>query len=407
MKFIKAILLLCFCVICAGCSQTAKNVSLKEQTKENLTIYTTVYPLQYVVEEIGGDTVTVKSVYPPGADGHTYEPTTKEMTRFAESDAFIYIGEGMEGFSDSIANALGRQSVELIAIGEYTQLFQKYGHDHDDHSHEEHENEHAITINGLSAHYHSGDTIELIADYEKTSEQTHLQWSILEPGANDWELIEEQTTDHYVGEATINQLQVKVALYNDAQEVIAESTPVTVVIDNHEENDPHIWTDPLRVIKVAEIIKDELITLNPNKKELYTQNFEKLKIQLTELDEKYTQLLEKKERKYIIVPHASFGFWEERYGIKQIPISGFTSMDEPSQKQLTEIIKTIEKYELDYVLYEQNNKNRLSTVIQEQVGAKDLMIHNLEVRTEEDIEENRNYMDLMEYNLDILDQVTK
>ena len=48
-----------------------------------------------------------------------------------------------------------------------------------------------------------------------------------------------------------------------------------------------------------------------------------------------------------------------------------------------------------------------SKVIQDEIGAEALTIHNLEVRTEEDIENERDYISLMEDNLEILDQVTK
>src|SRR5690625_3642792 len=133
MKFFKTLIILFIIgIMLIGCSSTNEDSLNAEDSNGNLTIYTTVYPLQYIVEEIGGETVTAHSVYPPGADGHTYEPTSKEMTEFAKSDAFIYIGEGMEGFAESISGALGSQDVALIEIGKYEELFQKVGHSHDD-----------------------------------------------------------------------------------------------------------------------------------------------------------------------------------------------------------------------------------------------------------------------------------
>ena len=43
---------------------------------------------------------------PPGADAHTFEPTTKQMMYIAEADAFIYNGLGMEPFAEKMAEAL-------------------------------------------------------------------------------------------------------------------------------------------------------------------------------------------------------------------------------------------------------------------------------------------------------------
>lgn len=161
------------------------------------------------------------------------------------------------------------------------------------------------------------------------------------------------------------------------------------------------------MIEISRIIKDELIALNPDAEADYNANFEALEAELLALDKEFSELLATKENKYIMVPHAAYGYWEERYGVKQIAISGLSTSQEPSQKQLTEVISQAEEHNLDYILYEQNSPNRLSEVIQEQIGAEDLTIHNLSVLTDEDIKNKEDYISLMRYNLEILDQVTK
>ncbi len=161
------------------------------------------------------------------------------------------------------------------------------------------------------------------------------------------------------------------------------------------------------MIEISRIIKDEMIALNPDAKADYNANYDALEAELLALDEEFSELLEMKENKHIIVPHAAYGYWEERYGIEQIAISGLSSSQEPSQKQLTEVIDKAEEHNLDYILYEQNSPNRLSEVIQEQIGAEALTIHNLSVLTDEDINNHEDYISLMKYNLEILDQVTK
>src|SRR5699024_11397532 len=50
-------------------------------------------PLEYIASEIGGEHVHVETIYPPGVDAHTYEPTSKEITSLAKADAFIYLGD--------------------------------------------------------------------------------------------------------------------------------------------------------------------------------------------------------------------------------------------------------------------------------------------------------------------------
>ncbi|SFA90298.1 zinc transport system substrate-binding protein [Lentibacillus halodurans] len=321
------ILLLISLFIVAGCATT------KSETNNgaDLTIYTSIYPIQYAVERIGGDSVDAESVYPPGVDAHTYEPSSKEMASIAEGDAFIYLGAGMEGFAETAAQALDSQDAALVEIGANEELFHMDTNDHDTHDH------------GDGDHH----------DEEYTHEQ------------------EENETHH------------------------------------HHDHNPHIWLDPERMMDMASIIKDKLIELNPESSEQYTKNFNVLKDDLLALDQQFQETLESKENKKILVSHAAYGYWEERYGIEQIAISGLSSSDEPSQKELTNIIDQAEEHNLDYVLFEQNSSDRISEIIQDQVGAQSLQIHNLSVLTEGDIENGEDYLSLMKHNLDILDQATE
>ncbi|MFD1362543.1 metal ABC transporter solute-binding protein, Zn/Mn family [Lentibacillus salinarum] len=316
------ILLLIAGIFTVGCTQT----KTETDTNTDLTIYTSIYPIQYAVEQIGGDSVDVESVYPPGVDAHTYEPSSKEMTAIAEGDTFIYLGAGMEGFAETAAQALDSQDTALIEIGADEALF------HED----------------TGAH-NSGN--------------------------------EEKHEEHHHGQA--------------------ESEA------HHHDQNPHIWLDPERMIDMASTIKDELIALNPESSEQYTENFNALKDDLLALDHQFRETLESKENKKILVSHAAYGYWEERYDIEQIAVSGLSSNHEPSQKELTTIMDQAEEHNLDYILFEQNSSDRVSEIIQDQIGAKSLQIHNLSVLTEADIKNGEDYLSLMKHNLEVLDQATE
>lgn len=520
MKYIQVITaLLLFCVFIVGCSATEE--TSKSNADSELTIYTSVYPIKFAVEQIAGKTATVKTVFPPGTDAHTYEPTSKDIIAIAESDAFFYVGSGMEGFSSSIAEALEPHDVALIEMGQYEELFHSspihvehhvhgeealetvnieitglsehyhtgdsinlttriaedihydhlhwftmnpdaedwveidgqtsnsleseakvngqqikavlYGEDHnvvaetkpvtiriDDHEGDHHhgEDSHAhegqsktgvnIEIEGLSNHYHTGDSIKLTANIDETQSYDHLHWFTLDPDEKEWIVMDGQNSNHYESEAEVDGQQIKAVFYDNNHDVVAESSPVTINIDNHDgDHNPHIWTDPIRMIQVAEIVKDQLTEMNPSEEEFYNKNFIALKEKLTDLDSKFTEVLSTKENKAIIVSHAAFGYWEDRYGITQIAINGLSTSDEPSQKQLTDIINQSKEHDLKFVLLEQNSSNRLAEIIQKEIGATPLTLHNLEVLTQNDLDNGKNYFSLMEQNLKVLDQATK
>lgn len=369
--------------------------SMKEESDDNnLKIYTSVYPLEYLVSEIGGDTVDTESIIPPGADGHSYEPTSKDMIKYADGDALVYVGEGMEAFSSDIASSLENENVELIKIGKYNNLFKG--------KHEEYEGfddeSDKDVIEGLSDHYHTGESLNLeISD----SDITNVKWAINSDNEDQFEDAGEGFT--FTQEVGENSFSVRAEAYKGDELVYTDYADI--VVDNHDDFDPHIWIDPMKMIEVGEILKDDLIALNPEEENLYDENFENLSEKLKELDKEFTETLKNKKNAQIIVPHAAFGYWE-RYGVEQLPISGYSMSDEPSQKQLKELSETAKETNIEYVLFEQNSPGKISKIVQEEIGAKSGIIHNMEVLTKEDIENNEDYFSLMRKNLKTLNKIT-
>lgn len=171
---------------------------------------------------------------------------------------------------------------------------------------------------------------------------------------------------------------------------------------NHGDVDPHVWLDPAKSIMLAENIKNELIELKPEAKKDFEENFSKLKEQLIELDNSYKSAIAEAKKKEILVSHAAYGYWEDAYGLEQISVSGLSPTDEPSQKDLKEIIETAEKYDIKFVLFEQNVSGKIAEIIQKEIGAKALTLHNLEALTDEDIDQKEDYFSIMKKNLETL-----
>ncbi|MCM3322939.1 metal ABC transporter solute-binding protein, Zn/Mn family [Cytobacillus kochii] len=314
------ILLIPFIFIFAACSNsTASDKGTTQSSEEVLTVYTTVYPLQYFTERIGGDLVDVKTVYPPGSDEHTYEPSQKDMIKMADSDLFIYLGLGLEGFVDQAKDILSNEGVKMIAAGEHLAIENTEQHEHDDHEHE-HEHEHD----------HDGH--------------------------------------------------------------------------DHGDVDPHVWIDPVYGQQLAEEIKTQLITALPEHEEEFTANFDQLNEELNKLNDKFTSMVENADKNKFIVSHAAYGYWESRYGLEQISVAGLSTSSEPSQKQLQNIIQTANENTLDTIYFEQNVSSKLTEIVQSEIGAESLQLHNLAVLTEADINEGENYFTLMERNIDNLEK---
>lgn len=136
--FVSIVLVLTMMVSACG-SKEDKDV-VTEKGGDMLSVYTTVYPLQYFTKQIGGELVDVKSIYPAGADEHSFDPTQKDMMALSEADLFFYIGLGLEGFVENAQKTLKDQHVEMVATAESISEDQLGENDdaHENHQDEEH-----------------------------------------------------------------------------------------------------------------------------------------------------------------------------------------------------------------------------------------------------------------------------
>lgn len=66
------------------------------------------------------------------------------------------------------------------------------------------------------------------------------------------------------------------------------------------------------------------------------------------------------------------------------------------------MIETAEKHKIKYVIFEQNVTPKVAKVVQKELKAEALQIHNLSVLTEEDEANKENYFTLMERNIQTL-----
>ena len=64
----------------------------KSDNMEDIEIYTTNYPNEYIIERLYGDHAKVSNIYPDGVDASDYEFTNKQKRDFASKDLFIYTG---------------------------------------------------------------------------------------------------------------------------------------------------------------------------------------------------------------------------------------------------------------------------------------------------------------------------
>ncbi|MCM3742539.1 zinc ABC transporter substrate-binding protein [Sporosarcina luteola] len=139
------LLALIMILLIGACGNKKDKGKMDNGNDGKLTVFTTVYPLQYFTERIGGDFVNVTSIYPAGADEHSFDPTQKDMIALSDADLFFYIGLGLEGFVENAQKTLKNEKVEFVATAEAIPEdlleagHEEEGHDeHDEEGHDQH-----------------------------------------------------------------------------------------------------------------------------------------------------------------------------------------------------------------------------------------------------------------------------
>ncbi len=65
---------------------------LKRDNMEDITIYTTNYPTEYITKRLYGEFSTIKSIYPDGVNINAYKLTDKQIEDYSKSNLFIFNG---------------------------------------------------------------------------------------------------------------------------------------------------------------------------------------------------------------------------------------------------------------------------------------------------------------------------
>ena len=171
--------------------------------------------------------------------------------------------------------------------------------------------------------------------------------------------------------------------------------------------DPHFWLDPIRAKQIAEVIKEELIKLDPDGKVVYEENFNKLAVNFDELNSEYTEVLSNPSRKEVIVSHNAFGYLTNRYGLEQIAITGISPSDEPSPKKLKELISFANERQINYILFETLVSPKVAETVKDTIGAKSLTLNPIEGLTNKEIKTGDDYFSVMRENLATLKLATQ
>ena len=254
---------------------------------ENITIYTSSYPIEFVTKELYGDHAKVYNMYPQGIDLNNYKLTDKQVSDYANSDLIIY--------------------------------------------------------NGLS------------------DEQKYI---------------------------------VKMINKNNKLKIIDATSKI-----EYSSSIDEIWINPSNLLKIAKNTKDgldEYINSNLVKDEINT-NYEDLKVEISSIDADLKEMVENASDKTIVTSSNKLNFLT-KYGMNVISVDESTLTD----KTLSDAKKALQSDSIGYlfIIKGEENSKTVEDLLNDVSGIQTLEIDTLANITTEDKNDGKDYISIMNENID-------
>lgn len=112
----------CTSLFATGCTSNQSQPPAQTSPPATLQVVASLYPLQWVAEQVAGDRATVRNVTPPGAEPHDLELTPAEVAEVGSADLVIYI-PGIQPAMDATVDQEAQDS-SLNALNGVTLLDQ-------------------------------------------------------------------------------------------------------------------------------------------------------------------------------------------------------------------------------------------------------------------------------------------
>jgi len=214
---------------------------------ERLAVVTTVSPITNIVQNVGGDCVTIIGIVPEGTNSHTFEPQPSDAAAFTGADIVFINGLDLEEPSKELAEANLAEGSSIIELG-------------------------SMTI----------------------------------------------TPDEYIYDFSFPE---------------AGGDP-----------NPHLWTNPLFAKRYAEIVKDELSTIDRGCAGEYESNYDAFAARIDELDRMVRDVTATvpEENRKLLTYHDSFPYFAREYGWEVIGAIQPSDFADPTPQDVASLIDQVE-----------------------------------------------------------------
>lgn len=169
---------------------------------------------------------------------------------------------------------------------------------------------------------------------------------------------------------------------------------------NHGEFDPHTWLSPKNGLAQAKVIAEKLGQVDPANKDYYMDNYKKIEDELNAMIDEYSKKFEETSNKNFLVNHKAFSYIARDFNLNQIALTSLTSTDDTDAKTLKEAAEKAKELNINTIFYEMGGSDKNAKTLADEIGAQTKPLNTLELATDEDLDNNKTYQELIKYNLE-------
>lgn len=146
--------------------------------------------------------------------------------------------------------------------------------------------------------------------------------------------------------------------------------------DDASVHDPHIWFSVPIWIESAEIVKEGLMDLDPEHKEVFLANYEAYLEELENLDNYIRNRVKELpvEQRILITAHDAFKYFGHEYGFRVMGLQGISTASEAGTGDIKELVDFIVANEIKAVFVESSVPRKNIEALQEAVAAKGFIV---------------------------------
>lgn len=281
-----------------------------------------------MVEQVGGDAVSVYSLVGKGVDAHTFRPTPKAVVQVKRSDVVIMNGLGFETWMPRVIEASGFKG-DVLVLGDVIDAIEvsaeEAHHHHHDEAHDKHEDGHEEHEDEHGDEHH-----------EKHHDEEH--------------------DDHHKG-------------HHDEHKTEHEA--------HHSEfgkvfYDPHAWQDLSKAIEYVDAIANTLAQHRPDQEKAIKARATAYKKALASVDYEFKERTKNipKALKKVITDHNAFAYFSRAYGVEFFAVRGLSTESSASAKDVSRVIRTIKNKHVKLIFLEAMTNTKLSKQIAKEANVK-------------------------------------